>query len=176
MGCCGSKKQSADVTAAASTQPTPKPAVVAETSGDFAQQLMDAQNVYRAKHGAPAFTLSAELCAGAKKWADNISSAGKLQHTSDRDVGENLAWSSGDMTAQAAADMWYNEIKDYNFSKPGFTGGTGHFTQVVWKSSTEFGAAIAHDSNGSAYVVGRYSPPGNISNPGYFEDNVKPAS
>lgn len=30
---------------------------------------------------------------------------------------------------------WYNEINEpgYDFAKATFTGGTGHFTQVVWK-------------------------------------------
>lgn len=29
-----------------------------------------------------------------------------------------------------AVEMWYGEIKDYDYSNPGFSAGTGHFTQV----------------------------------------------
>lgn len=36
----------------------------------------------------------------------------------------------------------YSEIKDYNFGNPGFSQGTGHFTQVVWKGSTEIGVGV----------------------------------
>jgi hypothetical protein len=31
---------------------------------------------------------------------------------------------------EAAIDAWYNEVKQYNFGRPGYSSGTGHFTQV----------------------------------------------
>jgi len=107
------------------------------------------------------------------RWAENLARTGKLQPTSDKSVGENLAWSYTNMSPQATADTWYNEIVDYNFSNPGFTSGAGNFTQLVWKGSEEFGAGIAYDEAGSAYIVGRYGPPGNINKPGYFGENVR---
>lgn len=58
-------------------------------------------------------------------WADNLKDLGKLQHA-DSDDGENLAFASPELTAQGAADMWYKEIKDYDFKNPGFTSGTGN--------------------------------------------------
>ena len=50
--------------------------------------------------------------------------------------------------------------------------GTGHFTQVVWVKSTELGMGHATSQSGSVYTVARYSPPGNYTNPGQFEQNV----
>ena len=47
--------------------------------------------------------------------------------------GENLAytWEASPAAAcKMATNLWYDEIKDYNYAKPGFTKGTGHFTQV----------------------------------------------
>jgi len=45
-------------------------------------------------------------------------------------MGQNLAYVSGKpMTGQQQLTC---EIKDYNFSNPKFTPGTGHFIQVVW--------------------------------------------
>lgn len=35
-----------------------------------------------------------------------------------------------ELTGQKTVDMWYEEVKDYNFSRPGFSSKTGHFTQV----------------------------------------------
>jgi hypothetical protein len=35
--------------------------------------------------------------------------------------------------------MWYNEVSKYDWGSPGYSGITGHFTQVVWKASTELG-------------------------------------
>jgi len=76
------------------------------------------------------------------------------------------------MSPQQATENWYNEITDYNFKKHGFKSNTGHFTQVVWKSTFEMGVALSQDSKGCSYVVARYNPPGNINMPGYFEKNV----
>ena len=36
----------------------------------------------------------------------------------------------------------------YNYDKPGFSPGTGHFTQVVWKSSTHVACAVAKGKRG----------------------------
>jgi len=47
----------------------------------------------------------------------------------------------------------------------------GHFTQVVWKESSELGVGLATDGK-TAFVVGQYRTAGNMTNPGYFEANV----
>ena len=91
--------------------------------------------------------------------------------------------------------MWYDEIKDYDYKNPGFSMSkklltflvkiglqnlylflieTGHFTQVVWKSSTELGCGISVDSNNRIVGVCNYNPPGNYM--GQFDSNVLPAS
>ena len=66
--------------------------------------------------------------------------------------------------------MWYDEIKDYDFSNPGFGYNTGHFTQVVWKGSKTLGCGIA--TGKYSWVVCRYGPPGNMM--GDFPENVLP--
>lgn len=77
-----------------------------------------------------------------------------------------------ELTGAGATQMWYDEVKDYNFENPGNFGGTGHFTQVVWLASQQMGVAKAGEGNGAQYVVARYSPAGNIR--GHYPDNVKP--
>jgi len=70
-----------------------------------------------------------------------------------------------------ATDAWYDEIKLYSFNSPGFSSGTGHFTQVVWKGSKKLGIGYALTSDGRGlYVVAQYSPPGNYM--GQFSQNV----
>ena len=70
----------------------------------------------------------------------------------------------------------YNEVCNpgYDFTSGGFSGGTGHFTQVVWKKSTVLGIGrfeieeetVAADGTKfkmqCAYIVGRYKPAGNM--------------
>ena len=72
----------------------------------------------------------------------------------------------------------YHEVCDYSFhdSKPNSGKVTGHFTQVVWKPSKEFGIGYAtgvdqrHSDVKCVYVVARYKPAGNIL--GQFSTNV----
>ena len=37
----------------------------------------------------------------------------------------------------------------------------GHFTQLVWDSSTKLGCGVAKSASGGTYVVSRYRPAGN---------------
>lgn len=50
----------------------------------------------------------------------------------------------------------------------------GNFTQMIWKSSERLGVGQASDGKGMFITVAFYEPAGNITNPGYFRDNVKP--
>lgn len=79
--------------------------------------------------------------------------------------------SGGDLTGQRAAEMWYEEIKDYRFNNPSFSSKTGHFTQLIWIGSHEFGVAMATARSGAHFVVARYFPAGNVI--GHFPENVK---
>lgn len=65
--------------------------------------------------------------------------------------------------------MWYDEVKAYDYNKPGFSLETGHFTQVVWKNSTKLGFGFAKKDD---YIVGvgLYAPPGNWLDD--FKENV----
>lgn len=46
---------------------------------------------------------------------------------------------------------------------------------MIWRSTEQVGVGLASDGKGKFITVAFYKPPGNITNPGYFEDNVKPA-
>ncbi|XP_030621351.1 Golgi-associated plant pathogenesis-related protein 1, partial [Chanos chanos] len=144
------------------------------TDASFKEQFLSAHNEYRRQHQAPALTMSEDLCSSAQAWANHLLSTKALQH-SNTNNGENLyyAWSSDtkNLTGKEAVDSWYSEIKDYDFSNPRFQSNTGHFTQVVWKATTEVGVGLATDGN-TVFVVGQYSPAGNMTNEGYFERNV----
>uniref|UniRef100_A0A3P9J3J9 SCP domain-containing protein n=1 Tax=Oryzias latipes TaxID=8090 RepID=A0A3P9J3J9_ORYLA len=143
----------------------------------FQQEFLETHNAYRALHGAPPLTYNSKMCSEAQKWADECLRIHTLGHSETKD-GENMSLHSvfcWYVSGKDAVDAWYSEIKDYNFKKPGFKSGTGHFTQVVWKESKELGLGMATDGR-MAFVVGQYRPPGNFSNPGQFEANVLPKS
>lgn len=143
-------------------------------------------NTYRAKHHSPKMTLSDSLNNSAQTWAQHLATIGKLEHTpsNQRQYGENLYVSYTTQTSIAAGTLaheavksWYNEVSSYNYANPGFSGTTGHFTQVVWKSSTQLGCGAAQGTatvNGTKfnafYVVCHYAPAGNVI--GQFPANV----
>ena len=139
----------------------------------FGKALLAEHNRLRKKHASPAMKWSPAAAAKAEVWAKHLAGSGTLQHGNHEGMGQNLAYKMGqDLTAQDVASMWYGEISDYNFSNPGFKSSTGHFTQMVWASSLQIGAAKSVRGNQS-YVVANYFPPGNITNDGQFEKNVK---
>lgn len=129
----------------------------------------------RAKHGSPPLKWSREAARKAQDWAQHLANIGSLQHGNHEDMGQNLAYKAGaELTGEEAVDIWYKEIAQYDFSQPGFKSNTGHFTQLVWASTTHMGAAKATKGNQS-FVVANYVPPGNVTNAGQFERNVKKA-
>ena len=141
------------------------------------QAILNAHNFYRAKHCVPLMTWSSDLANGAQSWANGCKQNNDVFVHSGV-PGENLHWSwpVGSEPAKAAVDDWYNEIHAYNFNNPGFSSATGHFTQVVWRGSTQLGCARAtcKTSHGDTdYWVCRYSPPGNIQ--GQFPANIPAA-
>uniref|UniRef100_UPI00398F20F7 GLI pathogenesis-related 2 isoform X1 n=2 Tax=Pristiophorus japonicus TaxID=55135 RepID=UPI00398F20F7 len=151
--------------------------VPGESSGSFAVQLLKSLNEYRMKHGARPLTMNPLIGIKAEKWAKHLVTSRTLQH-SDTPYGENI-WcqqgsASGQVTGQEAVDLWYNEVKNYDFASPGFQKNCGHFTQLVWKDSKEIGIGLASDSKGLTVVVAQFDPAGNITNPGYFAKNVLP--
>lgn len=157
---------------------TPSSSATSSPNGSFAKQSLDTHNKFRSMHGVPPLKWADDLAKEAQAWAEKLARARTLQHSSksERDnAGENLAMFTGrfDSAGQEATNMWYEEVKDYNFRRGGWQGGTGHFTQVVWKGTKELGMARAKTSDGgSTYVVGRYRPAGNVIN--FMGDNVFP--
>ncbi|EFJ45286.1 hypothetical protein VOLCADRAFT_94353 [Volvox carteri f. nagariensis] len=87
---------------------------------------------------------------------------------------ENLAWGYSD--AKSAIDAYYSEGAGYAYgvSQPADWHSVGHFTQVIWKASTDLGCAVATCNGGQQFQVCRYSPPGNVQ--GQYAENVLPPS
>ncbi|EFH45454.1 hypothetical protein ARALYDRAFT_491309 [Arabidopsis lyrata subsp. lyrata] len=107
--------------------------------------------------------------AGAARYAWNYAQIRKrdcrLKHSNSRGrYGENLAWSSGDMSGAAAVRLWVKEKSDYFHKSNTCRAGKqcGHYTQVVWKNSEWVGCAKVKCDNGGTFVTCNYFPPGNI--------------
>ena len=138
-----------------------------------AADYLAAHNQLRARHCVPPMVWDAELAAQAKAWANRC----MFEHDpSAGSVGENLYYESPRLRdVKAGVDDWYSEIAEYNFATTRYISAAGHFTQVIWKSSTRLGCAVNYcPGMKGAYLVCRYAPAGNVTSNGVWggKDNV----
>ena len=135
-------------------------------------------NMYRERNQAPPLQWDNSITSYSQNWSFYMTSNNLLQHSGTTYYGENISFFEGYGTDQIkliklAIDNWYNEIALYDFNNPGYSEATGHFTCLVWLSSTTFGIGISINMNtGAAYICFNTYPPGNITNE--FEQNVLP--
>jgi len=73
------------------------------------------------------------------------------------------------MSPEQAVAMWVGELRQYDFQRGGFSMETGHFTQVVWKSTQRLGCASASCGATTVWVC-NYEAAGNVE--GEFQRNV----
>lgn len=135
-------------------------------------------NAYRARHGSPPLKWDDTIANFSQKYSYYLVSNNLFQHSNNELYGENLAYFQGQGNnmmelIKKSIDLWYDEIKLYNFNNPGYSPGTGHFTCLVWKSSTTFGMGYSYNTQTQiADITQNTAPPGNII--GQFQENVLP--
>lgn len=152
--------------------------VAASPASDFATSALSAHNDLRARHGAKAIVYSDKLAQIAQGWANRC----EFKHSGGSlgPYGENLAVNSGtDSTVAQGIALWSAEAGDYDPQNPV----ASHFTQMVWKGTTEVGCAIAachivtpgyNFAGLSHFLVCEYSLAGNIyPAQDYFPQNVQ---
>ncbi|XP_040077218.1 Golgi-associated plant pathogenesis-related protein 1-like [Ixodes scapularis] len=141
----------------------------------FREECLKIHNNYRNRHQSPPMVLDEKINLWAQDWAEDNADRDIMEHRSNNPYGENL-YMFGPSPApqgpnpQDVVSAWYDEIEYYDFNYGGFSGATGHFTQVVWKNSTKLGCGWARSYSDNIYVVCNYDPPGNYM--GKFQENV----
>jgi len=127
-------------------------------------EILAQHALFRAEVGEPPLVWDNTIAAGAQEWADAKQADGQFAHSSGTGLGENLA---GGEVKDATMRLGSDERINYQ-SDPQPTGQekktVGHYTQIVWSSTTKVGCGFA-PANKLAFglVVCRYSPPGNFA-------------
>ena len=111
---------------------------------------------------------SIDLAESAQAYADRLAQNGEFEHDALNDAyGENLFAASYQVDYLDAINAWYSEKPYYNYANNSCESGQmcGHYTQIIWKDSTEVGCGMAQYQVGQyknyLVVVCRYNPPGN---------------
>ncbi len=129
------------------------------------QALLDRHNYYRKLVKVPPLVWSDKLATEAQIWANQIAKNCDLVH-SESDYGENIYWTSGSSTEAEVVDCWASEKKDFNPARIIFTVSVakkcGHYTQMVWRNTTEVGGAMQKCHHGGEMWVCNYNPAGNM--------------
>ena len=149
-----------------------EPARTPPATPSEAEVLVAAHNRVRAKHCAGPLAWSSKLAQVAQQWANSLRDQGCAFGHSKGSYGENLAaGSTGLLDPESVVKMWYDEVAHYKFPNGGFSMKTGHFTQVVWRSTTHVGCGRSQCKGMDIWVC-EYDPPGNWE--GQYRENVLP--
>ena len=135
-------------------------------------KALEMHNKKRSKHGAPPLHINEDLNILAQKCSENLAKKNESLNDSYNDVflGENIYIYNGkDFNVEDMCEAWYNEGKIYDNNSPKYQKNTSHFTQMIWKETSEVGFGFKRKGK-TSYVVAYYYPPGNTL--GEYKDNV----
>jgi len=131
-------------------------------------RLLAAHNRERIALGVPALEWDAGLARDAQAWAAQLARSGTMVHAANTGEGENLwAGTSRRYAPEEMVGLWLAEKRDYrpgifpNVSKNGDFAAVGHYTQIIWRTTSRVGCAIA-DNGREEFLVCRYAGPGNV--------------
>jgi hypothetical protein len=137
----------------------------AQDDSDGPTELLAAHNAYRASLGLPPLRWSDRLAADAQQWADHLAETGTFEHSG---AGQNLAMATaGTESLTQLVDLWGSEqahFTDGYFPAISTTGNwmdVGHYSQIIWRTTTEVGCGFA-ENEGRDILVCDYDPPGNV--------------
>ncbi|MFN4911592.1 MAG: CAP family protein [Flavobacteriales bacterium] len=129
--------------------------------------ILQQHNAERALLNIPGLSWNKKIAAYAEEWALKLATddAG-IVHRKSHLYGENISWIGGlddlQVDVRDGVSLWTDE-KQYFKYKPIGDGWakSGHYTQVIWKKTTEVGCGCAISESGNFFIVCNYNPHGN---------------
>jgi uncharacterized protein YkwD len=146
-------------------------------TSDFAREMLNAHNQVRISAtpvpnpSLPVLQWSSEAASTAQAWADQC----RFSHNPNlKNLGENIFAATPNSVATAGVvQRWAAEASDYDYGTNACAPGKvcGHYTQLVWRSTTHVGCATRECTQNSPFAgfsrwqfwVCNYSPPGNFA-------------
>ena len=151
--------------------PVAEAEIGSDLTADQRAEILALHNEARAAVGIEPMVWSADLARDAQAWADELAAANRFEHDPSirGQQGENLAASQGypnpiDIGVTSwIAERNNNYVPNVSFAeaRSQATGIIGHYTQIVWRDTTQLGCGLATGRDGMSKLVCRYDPPGN---------------
>ena len=149
----------------------PRPATGLVVHDDVPMVLLGVHNRERAAVKVRPLSWSPALAAAAESYARQLAAIGRLRHSpraSRSGQGENL-WmgTRGAFPVEQMAGSWASERAYFRrgifpaVSRTGNWSAVGHYTQMIWPTTTHLGCATASSARYEVLVC-RYAPAGNI--------------
>ena len=157
---------------------------VSYSQTNIEKEALKIHNDARSEVGLAHLVWSEKLKKDAQKYADYLASKDLFEHSNNLkklNQGENLYYAenynileNGEKEyyfentnyLEDASIGWFSEKKDFKYAKIGDSRNKfsliGHYTQMVWSSTTQVGIAHSKSKSGKVYVVARYYPAGNV--------------
>jgi hypothetical protein len=149
-------------------------AVAATPSGfaaEFPGRVLAAHNAVRAQAGASPLAWDPLLANGAAAYARQMALTNVFAHSNRKaraGTGENL-WmgTRGAFSVDTMVGGWTSERRYFEsgifpaVSRSGNWADVGHYTQMIWPTTTRIGCALATNAS-TDFLVCRYAPAGNI--------------
>jgi hypothetical protein len=146
-------------------------AAQASFAAQFPARILAAHNAVRASAGVAPLTWDNGLGTAAATYAAQMAMSGRFQHSDRsqrRGTGENL-WmgTHGAFSVEAMVGSWASEKRMFsagmfpNVSRTGDWEDVGHYSQMIWPTTTRVGCALASTPR-IDYLVCRYANAGNI--------------
>jgi pathogenesis-related protein 1 len=147
-----------------------------EEQGEFERDMLSEHNRARAtasptpSPALPALTWSPEAAGKAQAWVEQC----RFAHNPNRgNLGENIAAATpGGLNSLGVVRNWAAEAAQFDYARNACAPGQvcGHYTQLVWRNTTQLGCAVKECSQNSPFTgftrwnfwVCNYAPPGNL--------------
>ena len=133
--------------------------------------MLEVHNRERRAFGSPPLVWDPAIAAGAAIYARELAQLGRLEHSSKAfrpGQGENLWMGSLGATSYAVmAEAWVSEKRRFRTGRfPAVStsrnwADVGHFTQMVWPTTTRIGCGLGRGGRWDVLVC-RYAPAGNV--------------